>query len=85
MDPRLKPAGDADVRASAVSDRLGHALVIRFRSSPALAAHSDANFGIDDHCQLYDSSAPLNPKFAVEFRGTMCVNLGFGALGNLRH
>ena len=60
--------------------RGGEALVVRFRSSPAIAARSDANFGIQDHSQLYDSSAPLNPKFAFETRGTVCANFGFGAL-----
>jgi len=27
---------------------------------------SDANFGIEGHWQIYDSSAALNPKFATE-------------------
>jgi putative SOS response-associated peptidase YedK len=40
------------------------AVVSRFRSSPELAARSDANFGIVGHYQTYDSSAALNPKFA---------------------
>ena len=38
---------------------LGFELVVRFRSSSALAAGSDTNFGIEDHQQLYDSSALL--------------------------
>jgi hypothetical protein len=29
------------------------------------AARSVANFGIEGHWQLYDSSAALNPKFAI--------------------
>src|ERR1051325_9575207 len=40
-------------------------LVSRFRSSPEFAARSVANFGIEGHWQRYDSSAALNPKFAI--------------------
>jgi len=40
-------------------------LVSRFRSSLNFAARSDANFGIGGHWQIYDSSAALNPKFAI--------------------
>ena len=40
-------------------------LVSRFRSSPEFAARSVANFGIEGHQQRYDSSAALNPKFAI--------------------
>jgi hypothetical protein len=40
-------------------------LVSRFRSSLDFAARSEANFGIEGHEQLYDSSAALNPKFAI--------------------
>jgi hypothetical protein len=39
--------------------------VSRFRSSPELAARSEANFGIEGHWQIYESSAALNPKFAL--------------------
>jgi hypothetical protein len=43
--------------------------VSRLRSSHTLAARSHArshaNFGIEGHWQLYDSSAALNPKFAT--------------------
>src|ERR1700736_2257639 len=41
------------------------ARVSRFRSSPEFAVRSVANFGIEGHQQLYDSSAALNPKFAI--------------------
>ena len=40
-------------------------LVSRFRSSPEFAARSEASFGIEGHWQIYDSSAALNPKFAI--------------------
>ena len=40
-------------------------LVSRFRSSPEFAARSVANFGIEGHEQIYNSSAALNPKFAT--------------------
>jgi hypothetical protein len=47
------------------SERVEAALVSRFRSSPDFAARSGANFGIEGHQQIYDSSAALNPKFAT--------------------
>ena len=37
--------------------------VSQFRSSPQLAARSDANFGIEGTLELYDSGAALNLKF----------------------
>src|ERR1051325_10712492 len=40
-------------------------LVSRFRSSPGYAALAVANFAIEGHQQLYDSSAASNPKFAT--------------------
>src|SRR5262249_4368336 len=48
----------------------------------SFAARADANFGIEGHSQLYDSSAALNPKFADEPGPEYCANFGFGALGN---
>src|ERR1043166_8218109 len=46
--------------------------VSRFRSSPEFAAHSGANFGIEGHWPLYDSSAALNPKFAIGLAALWC-------------
>jgi len=46
--------------------------VSRFRSSPEFAARSGANFGIEGHQQLYDSSAALNPKFANGLAAIVC-------------
>jgi hypothetical protein len=43
----------------------GATIVSRFRSSPEFAARSEANFGIEGHQRRYDSSAALNPKFAI--------------------
>src|ERR1700752_1542595 len=44
-----------------------HALVSRFRSSPQLAADSNANFGIDkDTSNFMTLVPPLNPKFAPD-------------------
>src|SRR5262249_2612965 len=58
-------------------------LVSRFRSSPEFAARSEANFGIEGHQPLYDSSAALNPKFAPGLRQRW-ANFGFAALDNRR-
>ena len=61
----------------------------RFASGPILkfliicAAPSFANFGIENHQQLYDSSAPLNPKFAVELAAQYARTSGWGALVNV--
>ena len=55
-------------------------LVVRFRSSSALAARQIRASESKDHQQLYDSSAPLNPKLAIAFRLTVCASFGFGAL-----
>src|SRR5215468_6272537 len=52
--------------------------VVRFRSSPTLAARPEANFGIQDHWQLYDSSAPLNPKFAFGLAARYARTSGSG-------
>ena len=55
----------------------------RFRSSHALAAVSNANFGIKG--TLANSMIlvpPLNPKFANALCGTMCANFGFAALAD---
>src|SRR5262249_18296021 len=52
--------------------------VVRFRSSPALAVRSEASFGIQDHWQLYDSSAPLNPKFAFGLAARYARTSGSG-------
>src|SRR5262249_33720589 len=46
--------------------------VSRFRSSPEFAARSKANFGIEGHWPLYDSSAALNPKFAIGLAAMGC-------------
>src|SRR5262249_57779288 len=46
---------------------------------------SDTNFGPRTTSKLYDSSAPLNPKFAFGLAARMGANFGFGALARRRH
>src|SRR5262249_62361603 len=53
-------------------------LVVRFRSSYRIAARTFTSFGIRDHWQLYDSSAPLNPKFAIALAATRSRASGSG-------
>src|SRR5262249_26737352 len=52
--------------------RRARPLVSRFRSSPEFAARSEANFGIEGHQPFYESSAALNPKFAIGLAAMLC-------------
>src|ERR1051325_8393103 len=61
---RLEAARVAYMPASSIAERM-FGLVSRFRGAPYFAARFEANFGIEGHEQLYDSSAALKPKFAI--------------------
>src|SRR4249919_3922742 len=56
--PIIVPDAPAPAGSPITFSRPPAGLEVRFRSSQTLSARSDTSFGIQDHQQLYDSSAP---------------------------